>query len=106
MAGRNKGIYCFFRSAAEFGAFKREVIHFSRMYTLDDVCIALGRMGFTEEQFAEFRETYSLVANENAEEIREDAKTDKELWYSNDRKERELKEFLGKLYVPQEERFG
>ena len=104
--GKNKGIYRLFRTAAEFAAFKRDIIHFTRMYTLDDVCIALGRMGFTEEQFEAFRESYANVANENAVELLEDSKDDKDLWYSKDKKERELKEYLGSLYVPQEERFA
>ncbi len=101
---KNKGIYKLFRTAAEFAAFKREIIHFSRMYTLDDVCIALGRMGFTEAQFEAFNRAYSEVANENAVELLDDARTDKDLWYSKDKKERELKEYLGSLYVPLEER--
>lgn len=104
MGAKNKGIYKVFRTAVEFAIFKREVIHFARMYTLDDVCIALGRMGFTEEQFETFNKMYSDVANENAVELLDDAKTDKDMWYSKDRKERELKEYLGKLYVPPEER--
>lgn len=104
--GKNKGIYRLFRTAAEFAAFKRDIIHFTRMYTLDDVCIALGRIGFTEEQFEAFRESYANVANENAVELLEDSKDDKDLWYSKDKKERDLKEYLGSLYVPQEERFA
>ena len=103
---KNKGIYKLFRTAAEFDAHKRDIIHFTRFYTLDDVCIALGRMGFTEDQFETFRDLYSKVANENAVELLDDAKCDKDLWYSKDKKERELKEYLGRLYVPQEERFG
>lgn len=101
---KNKGIYRLFRTAAEFAAFKREIIHFTRFYTLDDVCIALGRMGFTEAQFEAFNKAYSEVANENAVELLEVAKDDKELWYSKDKKERELREYLGRLYVPPDER--
>lgn len=104
MPPKNKGIYCLFRSKAEFDAFKREIIHFTRFYTLDDVSIALGRMGFNEEQFETFNKMYSDVANENAVELLDDAKTDKDMWYSKDKKERELKEYLGILYVPLEER--
>lgn len=103
---KNKGIYKLFRSAAEFTLFKREIIHFSRIYTLDDVCIALGRMGFTEEQFEAFRTAYSEVANENAHELLEDARVDKELWYSLAQKDRELQQHLGRLYIPREERYG
>lgn len=105
MPPKNRGIFKLFRTAEEFAAFKRGVIHFARMYTIDDVCIALGRMGFTKEQFEAFRDKYSEVSNENAVELLEDAKTDKDIWYSNEMKERELKEHLGDLYVPQEERY-
>lgn len=104
--GRNKGIFKLFRTAAEFDAFKKEIIHFTRMYTLDDVCIALGRMGFKEEQFEAFGKTYSEVANENAAELLEDARTDKDLWYSKDKKERELRDHLGALYEPPDRRYG
>lgn len=101
---KNKGIFRLFRTAADFTAFKRDIIHFTRMYTLDDVCIALGRMGFTVEQFGTFRDKYSEVANENAVELLEDSKDDKDLWWSKDKKERELRGYLGELYAPPEER--
>ena len=101
-----KGLYQVFRTKEAFLAFKREVCHFARIYTLDDVCIALGRMGFTEEQFACFRDVYSAVAAENAHETLEDSKTDKDLWYSKETKDRELKEYLGSLYVNREERYS
>ena len=102
---KNKGIYKLFRTRAEFDAFQREIIHFQRMYTLDDVTIAHGRMGFTEEQHEAFRDMYSAVANENAHELLDDAKTDKDLWYSHEKKEQELRQHLGRLYVPQKERY-
>lgn len=102
--GKNKGIFRLFRTTAEFDAFRRDLIHFSRMYTLDDVCITLGRMGFTVEQFETFRAEYSEVANENAVELLEDSKADKDLWWSKDKKERELRGYLGELYAPPEER--
>ena len=103
---KNKGIYCLFRSKADFDAFKRDIIHFTRVYTLDDVSIALGRMGFTEEQFAQFRDIYSAVADENAHELLNDAEQDKDMWYSKECKERELQEHLKSLYVPREVRYG
>lgn len=100
-----KGLYRWFKTKAEYNRFVDEVLMFGRQFAMDDACVALGRMGFTEEQFGEFQQVYSDVATENAEEVIEDAKDDKDLWYSKDRKERELKEYCGKHYVPREERY-
>ena len=98
-----KGLYKWFKTKAEYDQHIQAYIHFSRLYALDDVCIALGRMGFTEDQFGQFNETYSAVADENALEVLADAKDDKkDLWYSKDCKERELKGYVGKHYVPRE----
>ena len=100
-----KGLYQIFRTKAELDAFVRQNCHFARVYTLDDVTIALGRMGFTHEQFEQFRDTYAAVADEGAGELLEDAKTDKELWYSTECKDRELREYLGDLYAEREVRY-
>ena len=105
MGARNKGIYRLFRSKEELDSFVGGVIHSTRVYTLDDVTIALGRMGFTVEQFAKFREVYSAVAYEYAVDVKEDAKCDKDLWYSRETKDRELRQYVGELYAPWEERF-
>lgn len=102
---KNKGIYRLFRSKEAFDSFKREVIHFARLYTLDDVTIALGRMGFTEEQFKEFNKIYSTVANEYAHETLIDSESDRDMWYSHDVKDREIKQYVGSLFVPWDERF-
>ena len=103
---KNKGIYKLFRSKEAFDSFKKDVIHFSRIYTLDDVTIALGRMGFTEEQFREFGETYAAVAHEYAEETMIDSESDKDMWYSHECKDREIKQYVGSLFAPWDERFG
>ena len=42
---KNKGIYKLFRTKQEFEHYEAEVRYFTRVFTLDDVTIALGRMG-------------------------------------------------------------
>jgi hypothetical protein len=101
-----KGLYKWFKTKAEYNRFVDGVLMFGRQFAMDDACVALGRMGFTEEQFGKFQQVYSAVATENAEEVIEDAKDDKkDLWYSTAKKERELKSYVGKHYVPREERY-
>lgn len=46
------------------------------------------------------------VAAEYSELIADDAKDDPELWYSTSTRERELRQYVGSLYVPVEERYG
>ncbi len=48
---KNKGIYRIFRTKAEYDAFCEDLRHFSRVFMLDHVTIALGRMGWREKKF-------------------------------------------------------
>lgn len=102
---KNKGIYRLFRTKAELDHYDSEIRHFTRVYTLDDVTIALGRMGWREAEFREFDKVLAQAANEYAYDTLNDFKDDKELWYSKASKDRELKEYVGALFVPWEERF-
>ena len=83
-----------------------EVRHHARVFTLDMVTVTLGRMGFREKKFEEFDKILSEVGEEYAKDILEDAKTDKELWYSKETLDRELKQYVGKRFVPYDERYG
>lgn len=51
---KNKGIYRFFRTREELQRHDEEIRHFTRVFTLDHVTVALGRMGFRESKFREF----------------------------------------------------
>lgn len=51
---KNKGIYRLFRTKEELQAHDEEIRHFTRVFTLDHVTVALGRMGFRESKFREF----------------------------------------------------
>ena len=104
MPPKNKGIYKLFRTKQEFDAYIAAVREFSRLYTLDDVTIALGRMGFREAKFREFKAVLAQVQNENADEVIADYKDDKDIWHHKARKDREIKSYVGSLFVPWEER--
>ena len=82
-----------------------EVRHHARVFTLDMVTIALGRMGFREKKFEEFRSVLDEVSEEYAVDILKDAKEDEDLWYSKDTMDRELAQYVGKFFVPYDERY-
>lgn len=102
---KNKGIYKLFRTKQEFEHYEAEVRHFTRVFTLDDVTIALGRMDFREAKFREFDKVLAEVSHEYAHETLADYQDDKQMWYSKECKDRELKQYTGGLFVPWEERF-
>ena len=102
---KNKGIYRFFRTKEELQAHDEEIRHFTRVFTLDHVTVALGRMGFRESKFREFDRALSEVYKEYMEEYAADLKDDKSMEYSRACLDRELKQYTGKLFVPEEERY-
>lgn len=102
---KNKGIYKLFRTKAELDWYETAIRDHTRMWTIDLVTIALGRMGFRETRMAKFRETLTEVLNEFALATLNDYKDDKEMWYSQELVERELREYCGKLYATKEERY-
>ena len=102
---KNKGIYRLFRTKAELDAYDEDVRHIARVYQMDDVYITLGRMGWRQEEYAKFIETLKLVQYENAIELMSDFKTDRDMWYGKARKDRELKEYMGSLFLPWEVRY-
>lgn len=77
----------------------------SRTYMLDMVTLALGRMGFREARFRKFDEALAAVCEDYGKLILYDAKDDKELWYSKDKIDEELKRYVGSLFVPFDERY-
>lgn len=85
---------------------EQEVRHHARVYQLDMVTLALGRMGKREAFFREFDKVLSQVAEEYSREIIDDSKTDLDLWYSKDVMDRELKQYTGSFFVPHEQRYG
>jgi hypothetical protein len=82
-----------------------EVRHHARVFQMDLVTIALGRMGFREKRFQEFDRVMQEVALEYCTGILEDAEGDKDLWYSKETIDREIRQYVGSMFVPYEERY-
>lgn len=82
-----------------------EVRHHARVFTLDMVTLALGRMGWRESKLSEFDKVLAEVGKEYAKDILDDAKDDKDIWYSKEQLDRELKQYVGKRFVPYDERY-
>ena len=58
-----------------------------------EICVALGRMGFRPGEFFELQETLVAVRKEYAEEFLEGSKVDKTLEYEKDRFDREFNQY-------------
>ena len=102
---KNKGIYRFFRTKEELQLHDEEIRHFTRVFVLDHVTVALGRMGFRESKFKEFDRVLTEVFNEYMADYSTDLKDDKSMEYSRACLDRELKMYTGKFFVPEEERY-
>jgi len=102
---KNKGIYRIFRTKEEMQAYDENLRHFSRVFMLDHVSVALGRMGFRETKFREFDRILTEVMAEYMEDYKSDLKDDKTMEYSRACLDRELKQYTGSLFVPEEERY-
>lgn len=91
---------------AEQARREADVRHHARVFQMDMVTIALGRMGFREKRFAELDKVLAQVAEEYSNQILDDAKEDKDIWYSKEVLDRELKQYVGNLFVPYNERYA
>lgn len=83
----------------------QDVRHHARVFQMDLVTIALGRMGWRESRFREFDRILDEVAMEYSTEIIADSEVDKDLWYSKETLDREIKQYVGKMFVPYDERY-
>lgn len=84
---------------------EQEVRHHARVYQLDMVTIALGRMGWRESRFKQFDKLLDEVCQEYAEDVLKEVKDDKDLWYFKDSMDRELKQYVGSLFAPYDDRY-
>ena len=78
----------------------------SRIFMLDMVTIALGRMGFRETKFREFDKVLNEVCDEYSKLILDDSTADFELVYSKAYLDRELKQYTGKLFTDYDTRYA
>ena len=100
-----KGLYRIFRTKADAQRYDEELRHHTRVWMMDHVTVALGRMGFREAKFRELDNVLNEVIEEYMKEYADDLKYDKEMVYSRTLLERELKQYVGKFYVPEESRY-
>lgn len=103
---KNKGIYRIFRTKAEMSAHDEDMRHFARVFMLDQVTIALGRMGWRESRFKELDKVLTEVTREYMNDFKTDLQDDKEMVYSRAMLDRELAQYTGKMYVPFDVRYG
>lgn len=94
------------RLQAAQAARDEDVRRHARLFQLDLVTVALGRMGWRESKFREFDRVLTDVSIEYSREILEDSKDDAELWYSKDVLDREIAQYVGSMFVPYDERYG
>lgn len=102
----SRGLYKVFRTKQELERHNENVRHFARVWQLDQVTLALGRMGFRETKFREFDRVLAEVEKEYIEFHAQDYKDDKEMVYSREILERELRQYTGKMYAPEQERYA
>lgn len=57
------------------------------------------------DEMNHIRETYRNLYNERSDSIHDDSRWDKQLWYSTEQNERELRVALGEYYEEPEERY-
>ena len=77
----------------------------SRIFMMDMVTVTLGRLGRREAFFREFDKVLDEVCTEYGKLILEDADVDNELVYSKACLDRELKSYVGKLFVDYDKRY-
>lgn len=82
-----------------------EARHTSRVYEADMFTVSLGRMGFREKRFRALDETLAQVTKEYAEEAFEDIKDDPDFWKTKADLDREIKQYVGSMFVPYDERY-
>ena len=102
---KNKGIYRLFRTKEELQWYENQIRHHSRVFMLDHVTIALGRLGWSEEQFRAFDKMLTDVMAEYMDDYSTDYKSDREMVYSRKCLDREMQQYVGSLFVPEEERY-
>lgn len=91
---------------AQYEALLARERHFSRVFQLDMVTLALGRMGFREKRFRQFDQMLSEVQSEFIDSARDDMKDDPDIWYAKGKLDRELHAYTGALFVPFDKRYG
>ena len=81
------------------------VRHHARVFMMDMVTIALGRMGWGEKRFERFDQVLTEVAEQYSKLIVSDAGDDVDIEYSKACLDREIQRYVGSRFVPYDERY-
>lgn len=79
---------------------------FGRVFMCDMWTIVLGRTGYREKRFERIDKLLSEVCDEYSTDILNGAEDDRDVWYQKGALDREIKSYVGKMFVPWEERYG
>lgn len=79
---------------------------FGRQFGDDMWTLALGRMGWREKRMGDIKKHLEDVNNEFCASVLLDAESDEAIWYTKETLDREIKRYVGDLYVPYEQRYG
>lgn len=84
---------------------EKQIRHHTRVYMLDMVTVALGRLGWGEQRLRKFDEVLTQASKDYAEIINADIKEDPDMVYAKATLDRELQQYVGGLFIPYEERY-
>lgn len=84
---------------------EKQIRHHTRVYMMDMVTCALGRLGWGEQRLRKFDEMLTEVSKDYANLITTDIKEDPDMVYAKATLDRELKQYVGGLFLPYEERY-
>ena len=84
---------------------EKQIRHHTRVYMMDMVTVALGRLGWGEQRLRKFDAMLTEVSKDYADLITEDIKEDPDMVYAKATLDRELQQYVGGLFIPYEERY-
>lgn len=93
------------RQAARQELREKQIRHHTRVYMLDMVTVALGRLGWGEQRLRKFDAILTEVSKDYADLINEDVKEDPDMVYAKATLDRELQQYVGGLFLTYEERY-
>ena len=79
---------------------------FARQFEADLWTLTLGRLGWREKRFGDLVKHLDAVHSEYCAGVLVDAEGGPDIWYTKELLDREIKRYVGKLYVPYDVRYG
>jgi hypothetical protein len=90
--------------SAEISAMRQR--EFARQFEADLWTLTLGRLGWREKRFSNLVKHLDAVHSEYCKGVLLDAEDDPDIWYTKETLDREIKRYVGKHFVPYDERYG